>query len=362
MVTSQFVSNPIFYKESTTDIMISKSNTLIEAGFELTLAEHNLLTLAINKLHKQGTNNNDVFITAKEFAVANKISESHAYQQLKETANNLMNRKIKFPLFIDLQKKSNNEPNVIGVLPPKNSPYEIALAKYNWLQGVAYVDAQGFIYLHFSDPLRFLIDKTGDAYTNYNYSNTLDMTSFNAKRLYELVCKWKDLGSTKSMYIDDWKEFFGVLNKYPKIAEFKRWVLIPAIEAINNQGDFTLTLKQEKVGRNITHFQILIKKNSDTQKIIKTMKTKNNSEDNPQKVLDMLKEDYSKSNFIQMTEAQLNTFSSKLSTLPDIQKMAHIGEEMKEFIWRLRGMLTNPEQQQKLRLYLEQVGFKTNNK
>ena len=35
--------------------MITKSNTLIEAGFDLTVAEHNLMTLAINKLHKQGT-------------------------------------------------------------------------------------------------------------------------------------------------------------------------------------------------------------------------------------------------------------------------------------------------------------------
>ena len=80
---SEFVSNPIFYTDGKKDISISKSNTLIEAGFDLTLAEHDLMTLAINKLHKQGTNNNDVFITAQEFAVANKISESHAYQQVE---------------------------------------------------------------------------------------------------------------------------------------------------------------------------------------------------------------------------------------------------------------------------------------
>ncbi|MFW1759875.1 RepB family plasmid replication initiator protein, partial [Acinetobacter guillouiae] len=57
MVMSEFVSNPIFYTEKTKDISISKSNTLIEAGFDLTLAEHDLMTLAINKLHKQATGN-----------------------------------------------------------------------------------------------------------------------------------------------------------------------------------------------------------------------------------------------------------------------------------------------------------------
>ena len=101
---SEFVSNPIFYIENTKDIPISKSNTLIEAGFDLTLAEHDLMTLAINKLHKQGTGNHQVFITAQELAVANKISESHAYQQLKVTADKLMERHLKFPLYIDLDK------------------------------------------------------------------------------------------------------------------------------------------------------------------------------------------------------------------------------------------------------------------
>ena len=197
--------------------MISKSNTLIEAGFDLTLAEHDLMTLAINKLHRQGTGNHEVFITAKEFAVANKISESHAYQQLKSTADKLMERKIKFPLYVDSDKKIKGEPNCVGVLPPKHGRFQVANAQYNWLQGVAYAEDQGFIYLHFSDPLKFLIDKTGDAYTNYNYSKTIDMTSTNAKRLYELACKWKDLGKTKMMYIDEWKDFFGVLDRYEKV-------------------------------------------------------------------------------------------------------------------------------------------------
>ena len=264
---SEFVSNPIFYTETTKDISISKSNTLIEAGFDLTLAEHDLMTLAINKLHKQGTGNHEVFITAQEFAVANKISESHAYQQLKATADKLMERHLKFPLYIDLDKKQNKEPNAVCVVPPKHGRYETVPTKHNWLQSVGYMESNGFIYLLFTDPIRFLIDKTGDAYTTYNFTNTIEMTTFGGKRLYEMVCKWKDLGKTKMMYIDEWKEFFGVADKYPKTAEFKRWVILPAIAEVNAQGDFRISLEQLKVGRTITHFQIIIKK-------LKTEKTK----------------------------------------------------------------------------------------
>ena len=120
MSDNQFVSNPIFYSDDKKDILISKSNTLIEAGFDLTLAEHDLMTLAINKLHKQGTGNHEVFITAQEFAVANQISESHAYQQLKATANTLLSRQLKFQLYIDLDKKQNKEPHAVCVVPPKH--------------------------------------------------------------------------------------------------------------------------------------------------------------------------------------------------------------------------------------------------
>ena len=345
MNENQFVSNPIFYTDDKKDILISKSNTLIEAGFDLTLAEHDLMTLAINKLHRQGTGNHEVFITAKEFAVANKISESHAYQQLKSTADKLMERKIKFPLYVDSDKKIKGEPNCVGVLPPKHGRFQVANAQYNWLQGVAYAEDQGFIYLHFSDPLKFLIDKTGDAYTNYNYSKTIDMTSFNAKRLYELICKWKDLGKTKSMHIDEWKEFFGVLDKYPKVFDFKRRVLEPAIDVVNSQGEFTLTLKQEKVGRIITHFQILIKKNT-IENPTKCTKT-----------IDMF--DKPTDTFIRMSEAQLDTFASKLADLSEVQAMANVGEEMPSFKARLRSMLKDPEKQKKLTPYLAQVGFKS---
>ena len=336
----------IFYTEKTKDISISKSNTLIEAGFDLTLAEHDLMTLAINKLHKQATGNHEVFITAQEFAVANKISDSHAYQQLKATADKLMERHLKFPLYIDLDKKQNKEPNAVCVVPPKHGRYETVPTKHNWLQSVGYMESNGFIYLLFTDPIRFLIDKTGDSYTTYNFTNTIEMTTFGGKRLYEMVCKWKDLGKTKMMYIDEWKDFFGVSSKYEKVFEFKRWVLLPAIAEVNKQGDFRISLKQEKVGRNITHFQILIKKNT-IENPTKCTKT-----------IDMF--DKPTDTFIRMSEAQLDTFASKLADLSEVQAMANVGEEMPSFKARLRSMLKDPEKQKKLTPYLAQVGFKSN--
>lgn len=340
---SEFVSNPIFYTEKTKDISISKSNTLIEAGFDLTLAEHDLMTLAINKLHKQATGNHEVFITAQEFAVANKISESHAYQQLKATADKLMERHLKFPLYIDLDKKQNKEPNAVCVVPPKHGRYETVPTKHNWLQSVGYMESNGFIYLLFTDPIRFLIDKTGDAYTTYNFTNTIEMTTFGGKRLYEMVCKWKDLGKTKLMYIDEWKEFFGVVDKYPRTAEFKRWVLLPAIAEVNSQGDFRISLKQEKVGRSITHFQILIKK-------LKTEKTKEKT--NPSR------DPNTADLFTKMTDAQRHLFAKKMSEMPEMSSYSQGTESYQQFAIRIAEMLLQPEKFREFYPLLTKLGYK----
>ena len=339
----EFVSNPIFYTETTKDISISKSNTLIEAGFDLTLAEHDLMTLAINKLHKQATGNHEVFITAQEFAVANKISESHAYQQLKATADKLMERHLKFPLYIDLDKKQNKEPNAVCVVPPKHGRYETVPTKHNWLQSVGYMESNGFIYLLFTDPIRFLIDKTGDSYTTYNFTNTIEMTTFGGKRLYEMVCKWKDLGKTKMMYIDEWKEFFGVADKYPRTAEFKRRVLDPAIAEVNAQGDFRISLKQEKVGRSITHFQILIKK-------LKTEKTKEKT--NPSR------DPNTADLFTKMTDAQRHLFAKKMSEMPEMSSYSQGTESYQQFAIRIAEMLLQPEKFREFYPLLTKLGYK----
>ena len=339
---SEFVSNPIFYTKKNKEISISKSNTLIEAGFDLTLAEHDLMTLAINKLHKQATGNHEVFITAQEFAVANNISETHAYQQLKSTADKLMERHLKFPLYIDLDKKQNKEANAVCVVPPKHGRYETVPTKHNWLQSVGYMESNGFIYLLFTDPIRFLIDKTGDAYTTYNFTNTIEMTTFGGKRLYEMVCKWKDLGKTKLMYIDEWKDFFGVADKYPRTAEFKRWVLLPAIAEVNAQGDFRISLNQEKIGRTITHFQILIKK-------LKTEKTKEKT--NPSR------DPNTADLFTKMTDAQRHLFAKKMSEMPEMSSYSQGTESYQQFAVRIADMLLQPEKFRKLYPILEKAGF-----
>ncbi len=268
---SEFIAKPNFYVEGK-EIVISKSNALIEGAYDLSPSEHDLLTLAVNKLHNQGTGGKQVFISAQEFSTANKINSNYSYEVLKETAQRLYDRKLSCTIYLDELKQMAGEEDIYTIARPKSSHKPTKL-NFRWLQAVSYEEQSGFIYLMFSDPLAYLISKTGEAYTKYDYAKTIDLNGFHTKRLYELVNKWKGASPTNGkkdpqivMALDEWKEFFGCADKYSQTAEFKRRVLLPSIEQINEQKDFTLTLGQEKVGRIITHFVINIKDNQKPKK------------------------------------------------------------------------------------------------
>ena len=174
---SKNVSELNFYGRGNSQIMITKSNTLIEAGYDLTFAEHDLMTLAVNKLHKEKTGGKQVMISAKEFAAANNVSDNYAYQTLKEAANTLGNKKLKFTLYLDLTRHTEKEEDKLTVIKPNHSHFTTLRAEYNWLQGFSYQDQLGYIILHFSDPLAFLIERTNEAYTKYDYVKTIEFTA-----------------------------------------------------------------------------------------------------------------------------------------------------------------------------------------
>ena len=326
-----------FYTKVSDHIMITKSNTLVEAGYDLTFAEQDLMTLAVNKLHKLNANGKQVMISAKEFANANNVTDNYAYQTLKEVAKTLGDKKLKFTLYRDLTVISDREEDKLTVIKPTHSHYTVLRAEYNWLQGISYQDQLGYVIIHFSDPMAFLIENTSKAYTKYNYAKTLEFSGCSSKRLYELIHKWKGMKKIPAMSVFEWKELFGVADKYPKVAEFRRRVLDPAIEQINAQGEFLLKLEPIKSGRFISHFSISIFMKK------KAIENADNAKSHKP-----------------FTHAQAEKFAKLLANDSNFgSKFARSGESMSEFSARLSQDLQRDSQKVSDYMpYLARLGFK----
>ena len=148
--------------------------------------------------------------------------------------------------------------NVIIGTKPKHGNYAKMKLHIKLVDRVGYSEEGSFVYFRFSDDVMYLIDNSEIDYTAYPYDKTIDMNITPMKRMYEMACKWAKVGTCKKS-VDDWRHFFGLVDKYEKIAEFKRWVIEPAIKGVNKQGEFELTLEQQKLGKTITHLIVKIK-------------------------------------------------------------------------------------------------------
>lgn len=268
----------ILDKFDSSDISIIKHNALIESGGELSPTNHNLMTLAVAKAKKRqvAERRELIMITADEYAKIHGITNSVAYRNLKKGVLELRSASLLCDGYVNLTPeqfevaKSYNTEHFNGysrIVSPskykdKDRPTDVKVKiLVNIFSSVSYSDDYGFVTLQFDTDMLRLIDDSIRDYTEYNYKNTIPLRGTPAKQLFEICSKWQDLGKVTKT-VDDWKILFGVLDKYEKTAEFKRWVLLPAIDNINEVEDnpFKLDLETVKAGRVIIGFTINISK------------------------------------------------------------------------------------------------------
>lgn len=271
-------------KLETADFSIVKHNTLVESSYDLSPVPNNIMTIAMTKARQTNVSSElwsgEVVISAQEYANIHKVSLDDAYKVLKRAVLELEETKIICDAYYDF---SNGEvvpeipPNLTEISffsdsilasKPKHGKFSKMKLHIRLVQKIGYSDTGSFIYLKFSDDILHLIKNATNPdaldYTQYDYANTIELNTTPAKRLYELVCKWRKVGNCRKQ-VDEWKILFGVFAKYPNVAEFKRRVLQPAINQVSEQGEFKLTLEQEKLGRAITHFNIIIEEKMVTE-------------------------------------------------------------------------------------------------
>ena len=82
-----------------------------------------------------------------------------------------------------------------------------------------------------------------------------DLTSVHAVRLYELLIAWRSTGKTPVYELAEFRRKLGIEpDEYPRMTDFKRWVLDAAVKQINEHTDIKATYEQHKHGRKIIGF------------------------------------------------------------------------------------------------------------
>jgi plasmid replication initiation protein len=228
------------------NLIVCKSNNVIEAGYRLSLNEQRVILACISKVNSMNEllESDEFELSAQDFALMYNISQNRAYGELKEVSKNLYHRSL--TIF-------NPDPNR-----PKIEKIET-----RWISSIAYLPDDGKVILRFSkDILPFLGELKGQ-FTRYKLEHIGKMTSIYAIRLYELLAQWKNIGK-REVELNWLKQQLQLDSSYERMNNLKARVIEPAVKDINTHSNFYVTWTQRKTGKKISHlvFEFKEKKNS----------------------------------------------------------------------------------------------------
>lgn len=298
--------------------LVVKDNGLINASYSLGLAEQRLILLAIVEARRSGKGLEEgslLTVHAKDYAKQYNTDIDTAYQVLKDGADALMTKIIKY------KAKSPMTGRLIEFKEP-------------WANKSAYEPELGYVYIRFADVIVPLITRLESQFTSYKIDNVSNITSGYAIRLYELICSWREVGKTPKYDIYDIRSKLGVEpEQYNTMSNLKARVLKTAIKQVNDHTDLTVKYEQHKTANKITALSFSFK---------------------PKKIDKPAIDD---NGYIKLSEPQIKLFSSKLASLSELGSLAPIGASTDDYAKIISNELRDTRQQQKYHKYLSKVGY-----
>lgn len=230
-------------------VVVVKSNKLIEASYRLDLVEQRIILAAIVEARETQAGLGDGFITleAKRFGEMFRMDDGSVYGQLKEALDTLFNR---FIVVRDIHPESGHE----------------RVSKIRWISKSSYINGSGMIQLQFGQDIVPYISRLETEFTTYRLEKIGRMSSAHAVRLYELLVQYLSIGK-REIEIAWLKETLQLDGQYKAIKDLKKYVIDLAVTQINEHSDIAVSYTQRKTGRAVTHLIFQIKAKPEAKKI-----------------------------------------------------------------------------------------------
>lgn len=215
--------------------LVYKSNALVEASFRLSVYEQRVILGCIAQVRRDQplTDQQLYTVSAQQIADMTGTQLGTAYQNLKAAAERLYRREVTL----------HEAPNGKGTA-------KVRLTR--WVQTVEYRESEGMVALRFGTDMVPYLSQLTEQFTRYALADVAHMDSAHAIRLYELLCQWRGAGE-REVSIEWLREAFQLGDKYPAIKDFKKRVIQPAIEQINEHSPLWVKWDQRKTGRRVSH-------------------------------------------------------------------------------------------------------------
>lgn len=238
--------------------LVYKANALVEASYRLSLYEQRIILGCIAQVRRDAplTDQQLYTVSAQQIAKDAGVSVDRAYQHLKTASERLFRREV-----------------TLHEAPNGKGGAKVRLTR--WVQEVVYQEDQGSIALRFSQPMVPYLSQLTEQFTRYALADVAKMTSAHAIRLYELLVQWRGAGE-REVSVEWLREALQLEDRYGRIPDFKRWVIEPAIDQINELSPMWVKWSQRKTGRRVSHLTFTFGEKA-SEKPQKARKGKNNT-------------------------------------------------------------------------------------
>lgn len=210
----------------TTELTISKANSFVEASYAMTLDEMRVLSLTLGVFDPFAPKRNFEFTVADFCEHFPDVNPVRAYEQVERAIKKLSTR------WMTLED---------------NDRYKKEVA---FVTDRTYFKKEGRFEIVIHEKLMPYVANLKRRYTTYQLVNIGAFTSTHTIRLYELLTQYKKIGE-REIGLTQLKDWLQVPEKYSLYANFRRRVLEPAIQEINEKSDLSVQFEPINRGKKI---------------------------------------------------------------------------------------------------------------
>ena len=224
-------------KSLPTSLIVTQSNKLVEARYNLPLAEQRLILMMISRIQPDDEDFKPYQISVSELAMFLGVDKNSAYRECKKTTENLLKRVL-------------------------NIEEADGLLQIGWVSSAKYIDGSGMVYLSFDPLLKPYLLQIKSNFTSCKLEMLLSFKSQYTIRMYCLLKQYEKLRE-REIELELLREILGIgKDQYCEYKNFKNRILESTKRELYEKADLYFEFDEIKYGRRVgaIHFKILTKK------------------------------------------------------------------------------------------------------
>ncbi len=227
-------------KSLLTSLIVTQSNQLVEARYNLPLAEQRLILTMISRIQPDDEDFKPYRISVGELAEFLGVDKASAYRECKKTTENLLKRVV-------------------------NIDEADGLLQIGWVSSAKYIDGSGMVNLSFDPLLKPYLLKLKGNFTSSKLEMLLSFKSQYTIRIYTLLKQYEKL-KDREFELEKLREILGLRKEqYQLYADFKRFILLSVQKELIKKSDIYFEFEEIKYGRRVGAIRFKILTNNFTK-------------------------------------------------------------------------------------------------